>query len=479
MAFSPELLADLARFEEAPGRFALAGREPARVFANLHTVLLLAVGRTVEGAALSPEAEARAQRSARAFVRMALLRPGADHYTVLGLMPGFEPATLKDHYRMMIRLTHPDFASAADAWPSDAASRINIANDVLSSPERREAYNAQLAATARPVAPATDPRPAAAAAKVPPTRSPAKPPADLLWTTETSRRAKVAALGLGALAAFVGLLAMSPGDEGASLAVKAPPPAEAAAALALDASPSLKALPPSGNQVADPPPAGKADTRVAAPSAPPGRVPREGTPVATEQAAVRARVPASPASGAVAAGTVDVAPVLRLTEAPTLRPGSPAPAPEPEPPVVVAAVPRPAPAPESAPPPQAPVRPTLKLADAQPVLNKLVTAAQSGVGFKLVRLVDPSWHQNPAASRFVFAYQDELAGYRVAQVQQVNFAASQEGAQLVVTGALNMLLENNQGENLSKTLRMKAYFESRGGEAVLTQLVQLPSGDAR
>jgi hypothetical protein len=39
-----------------------------------------------------------------------MLRPGADHYTLLGLKPAFDSATLRDHYRMLMRLTHPDFS---------------------------------------------------------------------------------------------------------------------------------------------------------------------------------------------------------------------------------------------------------------------------------------------------------------------------------------------------------------------------------
>ena len=44
-----------------------------------------------------------------------------------------------------------DFAAGSgEAWPADAATRINQANDVLSSFERRSDYNAALA-SAQPV----------------------------------------------------------------------------------------------------------------------------------------------------------------------------------------------------------------------------------------------------------------------------------------------------------------------------------------
>lgn len=138
-------MADLADalldFQDRPGRHAVALREPRVLFERITEVLALASGRSVEGLPADPQAVDALRDAARFFVRTALLRPGADHFSLLGLSPGFDPATLREHYRMLIRMTHPDFASAAGvAWPADAATRINLANDVLSSDERREAY---------------------------------------------------------------------------------------------------------------------------------------------------------------------------------------------------------------------------------------------------------------------------------------------------------------------------------------------------
>ena len=128
-----ELVPALLDFEKRPGRYRLALREPGILFEQPHAVLLLAAGRAVKGLTpLKPGPQANAvQQAARYFVRAAMLRPNADHYTLLGLTPGFDPQTLRDHYRLMIRLTHPDFAASGEAWPADAASRINIAHDVL------------------------------------------------------------------------------------------------------------------------------------------------------------------------------------------------------------------------------------------------------------------------------------------------------------------------------------------------------------
>src|SRR5262249_45951925 len=85
--------------------------------------------------------------AARHFLRTALLAASADHYTVLGLERDATLPEIKERYRALMRLMHPDFASgsAAGAWPADAASRVNGAYETLSSPECRAAYDAQLA----------------------------------------------------------------------------------------------------------------------------------------------------------------------------------------------------------------------------------------------------------------------------------------------------------------------------------------------
>lgn len=147
------VLALLLDFERAPGRYPVARREPALLFDRVGTVLRLATDRAVDGLPPGETVPApRARQAARFFVRTVMLRPGADHYTLLGLTQDSAPELQRDHYRMMIRLAHPDFASADEAWPADAASRINFANDVLSSSVRRERYNATLAPA--PAAPA-------------------------------------------------------------------------------------------------------------------------------------------------------------------------------------------------------------------------------------------------------------------------------------------------------------------------------------
>lgn len=140
---SAEALWDaLTGFHERPGRYAVARREPQLLFDRLQDVLLLAADRVATGPSGASPPEA-ARRSARFFVRTVMLRPGGSHYDLLGFKPQGDLAGLREHYRLLIRLTHPDFARESEPWPPDAAARVNRAYDVLSSSVKRAEYDAQ------------------------------------------------------------------------------------------------------------------------------------------------------------------------------------------------------------------------------------------------------------------------------------------------------------------------------------------------
>ena len=141
------LIDTLFDFESLPGRYPLSLREPRILFDEGHDVLLLAAGRPVKGLALDLTDMPRLKRAASFFIRTAMLRPGSDHYTVLGLEHGFSKNSLRLHYRILIRLTHPDFAANGEAWPIGSATRINLAHDVLSSAIRQAEYNRTLPGT--------------------------------------------------------------------------------------------------------------------------------------------------------------------------------------------------------------------------------------------------------------------------------------------------------------------------------------------
>ena len=144
-----QLIATLFDFESLPGRYPISLREPRILFDGSHDVLLLAAGRPVKGLVPDSIDMSRLKQAASFFVRAAMLRPGADHYTVLGLEHGFSKNSLRLHYRILIRLTHPDFVGSNEAWPTGSATRINLAHDVLSSAIRQAEYNRTLPGSER------------------------------------------------------------------------------------------------------------------------------------------------------------------------------------------------------------------------------------------------------------------------------------------------------------------------------------------
>lgn len=144
----------LLDYQQSPGRHSVAMREPRVLFDNTLTLLMLAADRHMElpGGQSPPQA---VRQAARYFVRTAMLRPANDHYTLMGVKPETDIPTLREHYRLLMRLTHPDFLNKDDAWPVDAAARVNRAHDALSSSDKRAAYDAQQAKAMPPISVAT------------------------------------------------------------------------------------------------------------------------------------------------------------------------------------------------------------------------------------------------------------------------------------------------------------------------------------
>lgn len=139
------LNAALLAYRRSPGRYQVTRREPAILFASVRNILQLAAGRPSSGGAgsgVAPSSEL--QDAARFFARTALFYAGADHYSLFGLPRGVPAPELKDRYRLLMRLIHPDYASAS-AWPPDTAVRVNRAYQVLSSPVLRREYDNTLA----------------------------------------------------------------------------------------------------------------------------------------------------------------------------------------------------------------------------------------------------------------------------------------------------------------------------------------------
>lgn len=83
--------------------------------------------------------------AARAFVRQVCLRERATHYQLLCAGPDAGRGELKENYRLMMALIHPDRQDASlEAWPLGCAQRVNQAIEELTDPGRRAAYDAGL-----------------------------------------------------------------------------------------------------------------------------------------------------------------------------------------------------------------------------------------------------------------------------------------------------------------------------------------------
>jgi curved DNA-binding protein CbpA len=70
--------------------------------------------------------------AARFCIQQWCLVRGADPHRVLGVEPGAPLEQIKEHYRLLMRLFHPDRAAGRETWTDHYASRINEAWTALS-----------------------------------------------------------------------------------------------------------------------------------------------------------------------------------------------------------------------------------------------------------------------------------------------------------------------------------------------------------
>lgn len=493
----------LADFETTPGRYPLALREPRLLFDEVLTVLQLAAGRQVAG--MDGLDEAALRRAARFFVRTALLRPDNDPLALLGLTPGFAPEALREHYRLLIRMTHPDFAvSGEDRWPADAAQRINTAHDALLT-------NPDLGAPARPAAPPSPeagvvrtvtvpPRGAVPASAPRPAAKPRRRPAQgtRRWWTAVPLTVRWAVAVTGLLMTAVALLMHNSGpDRGALVARKdtrVAPVAGAAIGEPRLLAEKAMALSEEGDQPATPagplaaltealadlteapatlalagelkaPPPGLEPPAVAAPrpqrSSPPATMASQTSPA--EQAPATAVPPVMPPV------THSTAPMPVATSAP------PAATPESSTALVPALVPT---AMSTAPANASSITPSTappSLADTQQTMVNVLAGLQSGNPEQVLQWLEPAWRDHPSARAFSGQYRQLLAGRRVASLGRAAFDSRTSGAQLVVHGTVELQLLDTQDRPQHQPtplhLQLRAHFQTQQGRPVLTELV--------
>lgn len=515
------LLPALLDFEQRPGRYRLAMREPKVLYEHTHAVLLLAAGRSVEGLAPLESAQTdAAQQAARYFVRSVMLRPGADHYTLLGLAPDFSPTVLRDHYRLMIRLTHPDMAASGEAWPADAASRINLANDALGSPVRRSAYDtAQEAAKSapRPNAIAVGFESASRPGDLAPHGASSAPSSPhglrgVLGSVGWDAR-KVVLLGAGVVLGgglLVWLAAPTPQD-GVLVAQRAGPTSPTDSPLASLRGPtaSVIAQNPKATEVAErlaltestaaaeaaaaEPPAGRVNKAVAAgksdaaaaskkPSAAPAaQVDTSKADTSKAQPAVATKLSGTQATAPAVTGMGPMPTELPVSKQKTGAASDPA-AGEGQASASVSysglarsllkrdLLPK---ADDIA--PTATARPesaAVTLQQLQPTLDQVLVGLESGQGANVVRLLEGHWRDHPAADVFIQRYQQLLAGQRVTGLGHVAMNVRSAAEHVVVDGVIQLKLQSGNESVQSKELSITAYFLPQGDQQpVLVQVV--------
>ena len=130
----------LLDFGRAPGNYLLRLREPRELFDEFDVVAQWALNRIPPNLQLQAE-DLRA--AAVLFIQRACFVPDCTHYQVLGLQQRDYPAEeVRARYRTMIRLAHPDMG--VKGLPTNAASLVNRAHEVLTTPALRERYDEQL-----------------------------------------------------------------------------------------------------------------------------------------------------------------------------------------------------------------------------------------------------------------------------------------------------------------------------------------------
>lgn len=459
------LQAALLDYFSAPGKYQLSLRQPAPLFASVREILQIAAGR---GDLPAGQAE-RLREAAAFFIRAALLYPGADHYAVLGLPARTEPVELKERYRLLMRLIHPDFTPAGSAWPADAAVRVNRANEVLSSPVLRKEYDEQLASLHS--------HRAAEAAMVNAHRSAAR-----MRTQERTwhlNHKAVWALGGASIAVVVFML--MPAPESTDLVQKAatpiprmPPAAVAEPTRPADPSNAATLIP--GDVLARARPAAVI-TGTPAPLPPAARPFPSARHEARPEPAAPARQAAAPQNPA--ARMLPVAPAtpirIQAEDAPVVVVAPQAAPPQPAPiPVAAAAA-----AVASLPPvvtaravvtPAVAVLPSPTLADAQPVLSQLLQMLETGRGEQLLRLLDPESRRAPSAQALSQQYDQLVRGSRPVRLSHVDFKGEARDGVLLVTGRIRLHAGEPTIGSHGERLLLRAEFMSRGGKVLLTGL---------
>jgi hypothetical protein len=166
-----DLTADiLLRWHREPSRGRSGMQRDGVPAVNPDVVVRLALGRHVpfvDPELDRPRVAAELREAAAQFVQQVFFHPDASPYQVLGVAPDASPETIKETYRLLMQLVHPDRQGEAAPWPETFAARVNRAYGTLRDPELRAAYRRDAEARAGRAAPPRRGEAAPAAAPIP------------------------------------------------------------------------------------------------------------------------------------------------------------------------------------------------------------------------------------------------------------------------------------------------------------------------
>lgn len=483
--------AALADYLRSPGKYQVHLRHPAALFSALKEILHAAVGRDTDAASGPIDPPALNVSAARFFIRTALLYPGADHYALLGLDRGAEGTAIKDRYRLMMRLLHPDFSGTEGGdWPPDAAVRVNLAYDTLSSAVQRRAYDEQLASHPEPLPVSPEIRRAAPSFRV------ADREVRQSWFKKLAAGCALAGIAL----AIWGLIANGSSDA-VHLVQRTDVVAERLPQLAQELALSQVAAPLTLQQSERPKTVPVVHVLAkAAPAAPkesdePRISPYQAPSLSLAQriqdsfnlaipSAARPKLPLTPTEAVAERTTIvsresepvpDRASVLPAPSAPLETRSEPNVAPIPlassARPQVALAVPaahsvQPAPAPA----PRPAIRSGPTLVDAQPLLSQLLLLMEGGRGERILNLLEPDARSKPSAQALSRNYDLLVDGARMVRLSHVEFKAEPGEGRLLVVGQFRVVTGDQTIGSLGKKMVVRAEFVSREGNVVITGL---------
>ena len=79
--------------------------------------------------------------AAASYVRQVFFCPDATPYETLGLAPGASDAAIKESFRLLMQLVHPDRQEAQEHWPESFAAQANRAYGILRNRDSREKFD--------------------------------------------------------------------------------------------------------------------------------------------------------------------------------------------------------------------------------------------------------------------------------------------------------------------------------------------------